>query len=122
MHLPIADRRAPFSLDATRHALVLTLKAALEGENVYIGSCDDGNRMELFLALLGEITGQSGWVSHSCGHHTGQPVTTEEQRRYVREFDGQDLTAWLYRQAWYTAHEKFVRGWTGMAVKLNRTV
>jgi len=111
VQLPIFDHSVPFSLEETRHALVLTLKAALEGETVYIGCCDDGNRMELFLALLGKIAGQSGWVSHSRGHHSGQPVATEEQRCYVREFDEQELTAWLYRQAWYTAREKFVRGW-----------
>jgi hypothetical protein len=37
-----------------------------------------------------------------------QPMATDEQRRYVREFDAQELTAWLYRQAWYTVWDKVV--------------
>jgi hypothetical protein len=108
VHLPIIDYRVPINLEATRQALVLTLKAALEGKAVYVGCCDGGNRMEFFLALLGKVTGRSGWVSHLRMYDSEQPMATDEQRRYVREFDAQELTAWLYRQAWYTVWDKVV--------------
>jgi hypothetical protein len=107
-YLPIVDFRVPVSLEATRRTLVLTLKAALEGQSVYVGCRGGGNRMELFLALLGKVTGQSGWVSHLRTYGAEQSTATDEQRCYVRDFEEQELTAWLYRQAWLAAWDKAV--------------
>ncbi len=102
---PIPDFGVPsYDRDVRRH-LQATLRAALDGKDVYVGCGAGKGRTGLFLALLlrcvGAYTGNLSGITpikYLRVVYDRDAVETEMQERYVNDFDVKPIQRWLFRQ------------------------
>ena len=100
LHLPIHDFSVPENDALVRETLRRTLRAALDGKNVYVGCMGGWGRTGLFLALLAKAAGEDDPVAYVRKHYTPRAVETDAQRRYVELFDVTELRQWLFWAGW----------------------
>ena len=100
---PIPDFGVPPSYGAVQEHLKATLRAALDGKDVYVGCMGGKGRTGLFLALLlrctGAYTGNLGGIGvikYLRAVFDPHAVETEEQESYVNAFDVKPIQTWLF--------------------------
>ena len=100
VRLAIKDFDVPQSTIAVETALKQALGAALGGRQVYVGCMGGWGRTGLFLALLAKAAGVERPVDYVRQNYTVRAVETEQQYRYVDNFDVSNVQKWMYRAAW----------------------
>lgn len=100
VHLPIHDFSVPTDDAAVREALRQTIKAALDGRQVYVGCMGGWGRTGLFLSLVAKVAGVEEPVGFVRRNYTPRAVETREQFDYVEGFDVSKLRRWMYCYAW----------------------
>ena len=103
VHLAIKDFDVPkeYDLPKVKSAIRQTLKALLDGKNVYVGCMGGWGRTGLFMALLAKVTEQhADPIQYVRTLYTPKAVETKPQQNYVSDFDVRELRAWFRRECW----------------------
>ena len=100
VHLPIKDFGVPRDEYAVELAIRDTLRAAIRGQQVYVGCMGGWGRTGLFLALLAKAAGVENPVEYVREHYSSRAVETADQENFVSDFDVMKLQSWLTRYAW----------------------
>lgn len=99
-HLPIEDFSVPEDPDRVRAVLKQALRAALDGRDVYVGCMGGWGRTGLFLALMAKAAGIPDPVGYVKATYSHRAVETNEQARFVEDFDVGPLRGYLLRRGW----------------------
>lgn len=100
--IPIVDFGVPSSNQegSIREALRKIYIYALGGEAVYIGCMGGIGRTGLFMALLAKVAGEKDPVAYVRSTYSIHAVETDDQQKYVNDFDVSSLQTWLKRYSW----------------------
>ena len=101
--LPIRDFQVPLPEQKSDVEYVLrrAFRAALDGKRVWVGCQGGWGRTGLFLALMAKVAGYEDPVGYVRRVYAKRACETNEQCRYVYDFDAYALRSWLYDVAWY---------------------
>ena len=100
LHVPIHDFSTPEDDDPVRAALLETLKAAIDGKEVYVGCMGGWGRTGLFLALLAKVAGIPDPVGYVRMFYSSRAVETIPQEDYVAELDVSSVRRKVLLYAW----------------------
>jgi hypothetical protein len=105
--LPILDFMVPSDKVMVKRVMRETLRAMLEGKQVFIGCMGGIGRTGLLMALLVKMAGHPKPVQYVRAHYDSHAVETEKQVRFIREFDVSEVQKWFFWNSW--RHRLF--GW-----------
>lgn len=102
--LPIHDFSVPkgaITPQVVNREIQLALRAALNGQNVYVGCMGGWGRTGLVLALMVKVAlPDVDPVTYVRAHYTPRAVETSDQKAYVSSFDVTQLRRAFYRDCW----------------------
>lgn len=101
VHVPIVDFSIPKDDKATASAVIETIKAAIDGKDVYVGCMGGWGRTGLFLGLIVKVMRPDVEpVQYVKKHYTSHAIETEEQKRFIRDFDVGAIKRAVMFHAW----------------------
>ena len=101
LEVPIADFSVPTDIDGFEASLLLTFRRILNGEKVYAGCVGGTGRTGLFFAVFVKALGElDAPVTYVRKHYKASAVETNEQERFVEDFDVTILAEAMRRSLW----------------------
>lgn len=91
--LPIDDFSVPADKKAVDQALKVAIEQMAAGSSVYAGCMGGWGRTGLFLALVAKAMGEENPVEFVRKNYTPRAVETDQQYKYVKNFDVTEVAA-----------------------------